>query len=49
MNQTNTAKSIMFAIVAMGIVFSVCGMVAGQTNSRQHNATHPGHKHSNKW
>ena len=42
MNQTNTAKSLMFAIVAMGIVFSVCGLVAGQTIATAY-ATHPGH------
>ncbi len=32
MNQTSTAKSIMFAIVAMGIVFSVSGLIAGTYN-----------------
>ena len=42
MNQTSTAKSIMFAIVAMGIVFSVSGLVAGQTIMTAY-ATHPGH------
>ena len=36
MNQTSTAKSIMFAIVAMGIVFSVSGLVAGQTITIKH-------------
>ena len=42
MTQTSTAKSIMFAVVAMGIVFSVSGLVAGQTITTAY-ATHPGH------
>ena len=29
MNQTNTTRSIMFAIIAIGIVFSVSGLVVG--------------------
>ncbi len=36
----------MFAIVAMGIVFSVSGMVVGNLIQTA-NATHPGHKHNN--
>ena len=47
MNQTSTTmRSIMFAIVAMGIVFSVSGMVVGNLIQTA-NATHPGHKHNN--
>ena len=29
MNQRNTTRSIMFAIIAIGIVFSVSGLVVG--------------------
>ena len=46
MDQRNTARSIMFAIVAMGIVFSVSGLVVGQSMQTA-DATHPGHRHHN--
>ena len=29
MNQTNTTRSIMFAVIAIGLVFSVSGLVVG--------------------
>lgn len=46
MNQTSTTRSIMFAIVAMGIVFSVSALVVGQMIPTA-DATHPGNKHNN--
>ena len=46
MDQRNTARSIMFAVVAMGIVFSVSGLVVGQSTQTA-DATHPGHRHHN--
>ncbi|MGB7635547.1 MAG: hypothetical protein WBL68_17650, partial [Nitrososphaeraceae archaeon] len=46
MSKADTARSIMFAIVAMGIVFSVSGLVVGQSMQTA-DATHPRHRHHN--
>ncbi|MGH9995661.1 MAG: hypothetical protein ACRD4J_10560, partial [Nitrososphaeraceae archaeon] len=43
MNQTGTARSIMFAIVAIVIVFSVSGFLDGHLLQTAY-ATHPGHQ-----
>lgn len=46
MNHASTARSLMVAIVAMGIVLSVSGLVVGQTIQKTY-ATHPGqHRNS---
>ena len=46
MSKADTARSIMFAIAAMGIVFSVSGLVVGQSMQTA-DATHPSHRHHN--
>src|SRR5918996_1753363 len=46
MNQKSTVRSIMFAIVAMGIVFSVSGLVIGHTTQIA-DATKPKHGDDN--
>jgi hypothetical protein len=46
MNQTSTIRSIMFTIVAMGIVFSVSGLIMGQMIPAA-DATHPKHGDNN--
>lgn len=46
MNQTSTARYMMFTILAMGIVFSVSGLVAGQIIQTAY-ATDPKHRDNN--
>ncbi|MGA7369994.1 MAG: NosD domain-containing protein [Nitrososphaeraceae archaeon] len=46
MDQTSTARSIMFAVIAMGIAFSASGLIIGHLVQSAY-ATHPGHSHSN--
>ena len=46
MYQTSAIKQIMFAIIAMGILFSVSAMVVGHLGQPAF-ATHQGHKHNN--